>query len=257
MSFKLGTFDTDNVDGFKAILDAWPVLPVDMQMDELPAGDGSLYYRSRMTETEWVFNLELTGTDIDDVFAKADVISRALNPKLNGAQDFTPNALDGWVWQGVLSEIIEWERDKVVWFSDQGICRMSGQATITTPNPYGYSTGAPVTLPAPGTLALAGAGTTSFHPIIEFRGVLNSVQRFVAGPVQVAGPLTASQTLVLDFNAMDFYIKTTATGAKVRNVADRFTSFAKLEGNTSLNVPVSVTAGTFTQAVGRVPSRRI
>lgn len=257
MSFKLGTFDTDSVDGFKAILEAWPVLPVELQMDELPAGDGSLYYRTRMTETEWVFNLELTGTDIDDVFAKADAISRALNPKLHGAQDFTPNALEGWTWQGVLSDVVEWERDKIIWFSDQGVCRMAGQATVTTPNPYGYALGAPESTTAPGTLALAGTGTASFHPIIEFRGVLNTVQEFVAGPVQVKGPLTAAQTLVLDFNAMDFYIKVTATGAKVRNVADRFTSFTKLEGIDTLDVPVSVTAGTFTQATGRVPSRRI
>lgn len=257
MSFKLGTFDTDSITGFKAILDAWPVLPVDLQMDTLPAGDGALYYRTRMTETEWVFNLELTGDDIDDVFAKADQISRALNPKLHGEQDFTPNAMDGWVWQAVLSEIIEWERDKIIWFSDQGICRMAGTATITTPNPYGYAMGSAEQTTAAGTLHLVGTGTTSFHPIIEFQGVLNTVQEFKAGPVQVKGPLTAAQTLVLDFNAMEFYIKTTSNGNKVRNVADRFTSFTKLEGVDSLDVPVSVTAGTFTKAVGRVPSRRI
>ncbi|AUX83355.1 minor tail protein [Microbacterium phage Eleri] len=257
MSFKLGTFDTDSVTGFKAILQEWPVLPVELLLDELPAGDGSMYYRSRMESTEWVFNLELTGSDIYDVMAKADTISRALNPKLGGIQDFTPNAMDGYVWQGLLAGIIEWERDKVIWFSDQGVSRLSGTATISTPDPYGYALGDDVVLAAPGTLALTGEGTTSFYPVIEFRGVLNTVQRFNAGPVQIAGPLTASQTLVLDFQNMDFFIKTTATGAKVRSVADRFTAFTRLEGLDSLNVPVSVSAGTFTQAVGRVSSRRI
>lgn len=257
MSFKLGTFDTDSVEGFKAILTEWPMLPVELSLDELPSGDGSLYYRSRMSETEWVFRLELTGSDVADVMAKADAISRALNPKIHGEQDFTPNAADDWVWQGVLGAPISWERDKVLWFSDQGISRMAGEATVVTPNPYGYSEGVPVSLSSSGVLSLAGEGTTSFYPTIEFRGVLNSAQRFNAGPVQVAGPLAAGQTLVLDFENLDFYIKNTATGDKIRNVADRFVVFSRLEGLDTLNVPVSVSAGTFTQAVGRVNSRRI
>ena len=257
MSFKLGTFDTESITDFKAILQEWPVLPVDLQLDELPAGDGSLFYRARMTETEWVFNLELTGTDIDDVMAKADTISRALNPKVKGEQDFTPNAMGDFKWKGVLSRPISWERDKVIWFSDQGTCRLQGQATIATPNPYGVSAETPVVLAGPGNLVLVGGGNTTYYPVVEFRGVLTAGQSFVMGGMQVAGPLTAAQTLVLDFGEMDFYIKTTATGAKVRNVADRFTNFKRWEGSTNLNIPVSVTAGTFTQVVGRVPSRRI
>lgn len=257
MSFKLGTFDTDEIEGFKAILKEWPVLPVDLQLDDLPAGDGALYYQTRMTQTEWEFRLELTGSDIDDVFAKADEISLALNPQLGGTQDFTPNALEGWTWQGVLGSPIAWERDEVLWFSDQGISRLHGVASIVTPNPYGYADRTPVSLSAPGSLALVGAGNTSYYPTIEFRGVLNSAQRFSAGGVQVVGPLTSGQTLVLDFDALDFYIKTTSTGAKVRNVADRLSNFSRLEGVGNLNVPVSVTAGTFTQATGRVSSRRI
>ncbi|UVG34585.1 minor tail protein [Microbacterium phage Cheeto1] len=257
MSFKLGTFDTDEIEGFKAILTEMPALPVELSLDEI-AGDGSLFYRARMTETEWVFNLELTGTDVFDVLAKADQISAALNPLLaGGEQDFTPNALDPWVWQGVLGGAIRWERDKVLWFSDQGISRLAGQATIVTPNPYGYAVGDPVVLSGDGSLVLSSTGNTSFYPIVEFRGVLSASQTFSAAGVAVTGPLTAGQTLVLDFDAMDFYIKTTATGAKVRNVADRFTSFRRLEGMENMTIPVSISGGTFTQAVGRVRSRRI
>lgn len=257
MSFKIGTFDTDSVTGFKAILEAMPSLPVELLLDELPAGDGSLYYTSRMTETEWVFNLELTGDDVDDVLSKADDISAALNPLVHGIQDFTPNALDPWVWQGVLADVVEWERDKVLWFSDQGVSRLLGKATIVTPNPYGYTTGTPVVLSAPGSLALVSTGNTSFRPIIEFRGVLSSAQTLNVGGVVITGPLTAAQTLVLDFDKLDFYIKTTATGAKVRNVADRFTTFTRLEGLDSMSVPVSISGGTFTEARGIVRSRRI
>jgi len=258
MSFKLGTFDTSDITGLKAILRAWPTLPVDLALDDLPAGDGSLYYQSRFTEQEWVFNLELTGSDLDDVMAKADQISQALNPRLNGLQDFTPNpAGSEWIWQGVLSQAIEWERDKVIWFSDQGVCRMAGTATITTPSPYGVALGAPEETTAPGGMSLTGGGNTSYHPIIEFRGVLSAAQSLTVGGTVVTGPLTAAQTMVLDFGEMDFYIKTTATGDKVRNVADRMTSFERLEGIGTISVPISISAGTFTKATGRVPARRI
>lgn len=257
MSFKLGTFDTDEVGGFKAILDEMPALPVQLTLDDLPAGDGALYYNSRMDSTEWEFNLELTGDSVFDVLAKADQISMALNPKLHGLQDFTPNALEGWVWQGVLAGPINWKRDKVLWFSDRGISVLRGTATVATPNPYGYAAEPPSTVSGPGSMTLVGGGNTSYHPTVEFRGVLNSAQSFVVGGTRVTGPLLASETLVLDFEAMDFYIKTTATGAKVRNVADRFTTFQRLEGVDQTSYPVSVTGGTFTQAVGLVRSRRI
>lgn len=258
MSFKLGTFDTDSIPGFKAILTEWPSLPVDLALDQLPAGDGALFYRARMTETEWVFNLELTGDDIDDVMSKADQVSMALNPLLHGLQPFTPNAAgDEWVWQGVLGAPVPWERDKVIWFSDQGVCRLASQATIVTPNPYGVAVGEPVVLSGDGSMALSGQGNTTFFPVVEFRGVLSAAQELIVGGTQVQGPLTAAQTLVLDFGQMDFYIKTTATGAKVRNIADRFTTFERLEGIDTINVPVSITGGTFTEAVGTVPSRRI
>ncbi len=256
MSFQLGTFATDDIPGFKAILREWPSLPVDLHLDDLPAGDGALFYRARMTETEWVFRLELTGTDVADVLAKADQVSSALNPKVHGLQDFTPNAAGDWVWQGVLGSAISWERDSIIWFSDR-TCRLAGEAVVVTPNPYGYATGSPTVLSSSVEAVLPVGGNTSAFPIVEFQGVLNSAQAFTLNGMQVAGPLLASQTLVLDFEAMDFYIKTTATGAKVRNVADRFTDFQRLEGTDSISLTAGVTAGTFTSATARVNSRRI
>lgn len=260
MSFKLGTFNTTSIDGFKAHLTEWPVLPVELALDDLPAGDGALFYKSRFTSTEWVFNLELTGSSVSDVMDKADTISQALNPQLPGAggpKDFTPNALEGWVWKGIIAGIVSWERDEVLWFSDRGISRLKGTVTISTPNPYGYAVMAPVVLSAPGALALKGTGNTRYYPTLEFKGVLSSTQRFVAAGMQIYGPLTAAQTLVLDFENMDFYIKTTATGAKVANVADRFNPFSRVSGVDNTNVNVSVNGGTFTQVVARVSARRI
>jgi len=257
MSFKLGTFDTTDIVGFKAILNEWPMLPVELSLDDLPAGDGALYYTSRMGSTEWTFNLELTGDNLADVLAKADIVSMALNPDLHNLLPFTPNAMEPWVWQGVLAGPIDWKRDSVIWFSDRGVSRLLGTATISTPNPYGYAAGDPSVLSVPGAMTLVQTGNTSYYPTVTFRGVLSSTQRFIVGGTEVSGPLTADQTLVLDFENLDFYVMTTATGFKVRNIADRFTAFSRLVGTDTTTVNVSVSAGTFTQAIGRVPSRRI
>lgn len=256
MSFQLGAFDTGTIPGFKAILKALPALPAELHLDDLPAGDGALYYRARMTETEWEFRLELTGEDVHDVLAKADQVSAVLNPKIHGLQDFTPNALDPWVWQAVLGGAVEWERDKIIWFSDR-TCRLAGQVSLVTPNPYGYTVGSPTALSSSVEADLPITGNTSAFPVVEFRGVLSAGQSFTLNGMQVSGPLLASQTLVLDFESMDFYIKTTATGAKVRNVADRFTNFQRLEATESISLTAGVTGGTYTQATARVNSRRI
>lgn len=256
MSFKLGTFDTAGVVGLKAILSTLPVLPAEVTLESLPAGDGAIFNRARMTETQWPFALELTANNFADLIAKADTITAALNPKA-GMKSFTPEMFPAWTWQGVLAAPIQWERDKVIWFSPSGVCRMNGQAVIVTPDPYGYQDVAPVTLSAAGSLALSGQGNTSYHPRIEFRGVLSATQTLSVGGAVITGPLTAAQTMVLDFDRMDFYIKTTSSGARVRSIADRFTTFKRLEGKGAYAVPISISAGTFTQAAGIVRARRI
>lgn len=258
MSFRLGAFNTDSIPGFKAILKEWPALPVDIRLEELPGGDGALYSGAHMESTEWEFNLGVYGTDFNDVMAKADAISKAINPLLRGEQAFTPNGFEGWSWRGVAKGAINWERDQVIWFSSKGASVLKGTITIVTPDPYGYKEEPVVTVPAPGgMLSLVSTGNAGFHPIIEFRGVLSSSQEFSVGGFTVTGPLTASQVLVLDFQNMEFYIKTAVSGAKLRNVGDRITSFVRLFGIDSLNLPVFTSAGTFTQVVGRVNSRRV
>lgn len=257
MSFQLGAFNTDSIAGFKAILKEWPALPVDVRLDELPGGEGALYAGAHMESTEWEFNLEVQGADFAAVMAKADAISKAINPVLRGEQAFTPNGFAGWSWRGVAKGAIDWERDSVLWFSSLGVSVLKGKIKIVTADPYGYKAEPAVTLATAGDLNLVSTGTAGFYPVIEFRGVLSAAQTFTAGGVTITGPLTASQTLVLDFQKMEFYIKTTAGGAKVRNVGDRLTAFVRLFGIDALVVPVSISAGTFTQVVGRVNSRRV
>lgn len=258
MSFQLGSFNAASVSGLKAILQEWPMLPPEVHLDSLAAGDGALFYRARLTQKEWVFRLELTGSDIDDVMTKADQISGAINPKRYGLQTFKPNAGGAWEWSGVASSPVRWDRDDVLWFSDQGICRLHGEVTILTPDPYGYIQGDNVTISSAGDLVLTGQGNDTFYPTVLFSGVLNSAQSVNVGGTIVTGPLTSAQQMVLDFQNLDFYIRLTATPTtKVRNVADRITALNRLEGSGSLTVPVSVSAGTFTQAIGSVRSRRI
>ena len=53
MSFQLGSFNAASVSGLKAILQEWPMLPPEVHLDSLAAGDGALFYRARLTQKEW------------------------------------------------------------------------------------------------------------------------------------------------------------------------------------------------------------
>lgn len=257
MSFKLGAFDTNSIPGFKAILREWPSTPANVKFEELPAGDGSLFLSARMESTDWEFDLELRGSDIDEVMSQADAISKALNPLIVGEANFTPNAFEGWVWKGILNGGIDWKRDKVVWFSSEGVCILRGRITVTTANPYGKKVGAKHTLAAPGTVSLAPVGNAGAYPVVTFRGVLSAAQEFTYDGVRVFGPLTAAQSLVLDFGNMEFFVRTGTAGAKVRDVADRLSNFSRLIYHGPKNVLMGVTAGTFTEASVTLHSRRI
>lgn len=257
MSFKLGAFDSNSIPFFKAILKEWPAVPSEVRLDDLPGGDGALFAGARMESAEWEFDLEVRGANFTEVMARADAISKAINPVLRGMQNFIPNGFAGWTWRGVAEGSLRWERDSVIWFSDQGVSVLHGTLTIVTPDPYGYKAEPLVTVPAPSFLNLVSTGNAGFYPVIEFRGFLSSFDSFNAGGVVVTGPLLATQTMVLDFQKMEFYIKTTAGGAKVRNIGERITNFTRLFGIDALNVAVSITGGTFTQATGLVNSRRV
>lgn len=210
-----------------------------------------------MEATKWEFDLELTGSSVTDVMNKANTLSNKLNPiLLGGLQDFTPNAMTGWVWQGIVNDVIKWKRDKVLWFSDRGISVLKGKLTILTPNPYGYSAPVVTSINAAGNLAVADSGNAGYYPVVEFRGVPSATQSVNVGGTQIVGPLLSTQTMVFDFENLEYYIKTTG-GAKVRNVADRMATHKRVFGKGGMNVAVSISGGTFTQATASVRSRRV
>lgn len=260
MSFKLGSFDTRTVEGFSAILKSMPSLPVDLSLGELPAGDGSTYYGSRMKAIEWEFSLQLRGRNVYDVISKADDISASINPNVHGLQDFTPLALDPWVWQGVVAAGVYWDRDDILWF-EEGICQLNGEVTIVTPDPYGRAELAPVTRTGAGDIHIKNIGNAPYYPVLVIKGVSTDTQYIRVsnnGNVsEIFTALSSSEELVMDYETLSFYIRNATTKKALRSVADHFTKFHRfqLTGSTAINV--SAAQASITTVSVTVSSRRI
>lgn len=258
MSFKLGNFHTDNIHGFSAILHSVPSLPVSTSISSFPGSDGGYFHGSRMQSTVWDFSLRLRDSTVHGVLAKADVISRALNPNVYGLQDFTPQALEPWVWQGVVSGGVAWERDDVLWLN--GIAQLNGHLSIATPDPYGKAKLNPVTLSGPGTLHLQDIGNAPHRPTFIITGSATPQQAFnieVGGQLtSVFGGLNAGEELVLDYENLDFYIQDTGATYR-RNVAEEITPFQRFNIQGPVAVEVYTTGATIESVTAHVTSRRI
>lgn len=258
MSLVLGTFNSDSIDGLKAILRGWPVLPVSNAMEKLPGG-GSLYYGSRVDSADWTFKLELTAVGTSEILNKSIEVSNQLNPLVSGETTFIPNAADGWEWQGLVKSLSDWRRDKVLWFGPGKLCRMTSTLVVTTPDPYGRKNGPALQLTTPGSILVPVIpGGYTYYPYMEFRGTLVGASSVTIGGTKFNTQLTVGQTLVIDHENMDYFIKDTTTGVKVRNVADRIETFNRLGGGTQpMSVALSVSGGTINELVIVPKFRRV
>lgn len=259
MSFKIGDFDSRSIPGFKAILKEVPSLNVSTSSEKLPVGSGSIYYRSTANSNSWNFSLELSGNNVKDVLDKADVISGHLNPMAHGMRDFIPDPYDPWVWQGVMEGSIKWKRDKILWFDREGYCRMHGDLSILTPDPYGYMVEPSVLLDGTGSSLTINRskGNAVTYPKITIEGALSASQIWSFGDVKIRGPLQAGHKMVLDFAEMEFYI-INSSGVKTKNMADQFVRFERISipvGSTEFTT--SVTGGLIVRVTVEITSRRI
>lgn len=260
MSFKLGRFDTRHIHGMSAILDRLPSLPVAASLEDLPAGDGSVYYGSRMQATEWDFNLSLRGRNVYEVLKLTEDVARHLNPSVHGLQDFTPRAFEPWVWQGVVSSEIQWDRDKILWFGE-GICQLNGSVTITTPDPYGKRVLPAQELSGAGVVALTDVGNAPYYPLVVIQG-MSSDSSYIRvsnhqGSCDLYAELTTKEELVLDFENLSFFVRDKDTKKFLRSVADRFLEFTRFKIIGDSELSVSSGAATLSKVVVTATCRRI
>lgn len=259
MSFKLGYFNTIDIPGLNAILQSVPTLPVDTTVAAYPGGDGGVYSGSRMTSTRWEFNLRLEGRSVQEVLKRADDMSRAVNPQVHGLQDFTPLAMDPWVWQGVVSGGVAWERDDILWLN--GISVLHGSLEILTPDPYGKVVLPAVTRTGKGAVELRDIGNAPYYPEVVIRGQATDsryIQISSAGhTAEIFTQLDSPEELVLNFEMMDFYIRSISTGQRLRNVAHGFTQFHRFKLSGSAELVVDAGLATIDSVAVIVTSRRI
>lgn len=261
MSFKLGNFNTIEIPRFTAILQSVPSLPVDTSVTAYPGGDGGAYVGSRMTSTRWEFTLRLEGRTAQEVLKRADDVSRAVNPQVHGLQDFRPLALDSWIWQGVVSGGVNWERDNVLWLN--GISVLHGSLEIITPDPYGKAELPPVFRESAGVVTLKDIGNAPYHPVVVVVGQsLESryIQVVCEGhTVEIYTLLTLSEELVLDFDNMEFYIRDRFSPGKerLRNVAHLITKFHRFKLSGDVDMEFITGEATINKVYVYVKSRRI
>lgn len=259
MSFKLGEFDTREVHGLTAILRSMPSLPVDTAITAYPSGDGGNYSGTRMTSIRWEFSLKLTGKNPEEVLALADYISMQLNPQIHGLQDFIPENLHPWTWRGIVSGGVSWERDEVLWLTGYSV--LHGSIEIVTPDPYGKCVMPAQVLTEPGSMVLDSIGNTFYRPYIVIQGTSTDYTEItisaLSGVCRIFTLLTTAEELVLDYENLDFFIRSKTTKQFLRNVADHFTQFHRyaLIGKNMLNI--SANAATITRVEVTVTSRRI
>lgn len=259
MSFKLGDFDTREISGLTAILRSMPSLPVETTLTAYPSGDGGNYSGTRMNSLRWEFSLKLTGRTPEEVLALADEISSKLNPQIHGLQDFIPENLMPWVWQGVVSGGVTWERDDILWLTGYSV--LNGSLEIVTPDPYGKCVMPTKVRTSSGNILLEDIGNTFYRPYIVIQGAsaFNSEIKITApgGVCRIFTILTSAEELVLDYENLNFFIRSKSTKQFLRNVADRFEEFHRfaLMGLSVMSVRAS--GATIYQVEVTVTSRRI
>lgn len=259
MSFKLGDFDTREISGLTAILRSMPSLPVETTLTAYPSGDGGNYSGTRMNSLRWEFSLKLTGRTPEEVLALADEISYKLNPQIHGLQDFIPENLMPWVWQGVVSGGVSWERDDVLWLAGYSV--LNGSLEIVTPDPYGKCVMPAKVRTGSGSLILEDIGNTFYRPHIVIQGMSTSTSGITisapGGVCQIFTLLTEAEELVLDYDNLNFFIRSKSTKQFLRSVADHFTKFHRFHLTGSAVINVSSVQASITTVSVTVSSRRI
>lgn len=259
MSFKLGDFDTREISGLTAILRSMPSLPVETTLTAYPSGDGGNYSGTRMNSLRWEFSLKLTGRTPEEVLSLADEISLKLNPQIHGLQDFIPENLTPWVWQGIVSGGVTWERDDVLWLAGYSV--LNGSLEIVTPDPYGKCVMPVKTRTSPGNILLEDIGNTFYRPYILIQGAsaVNSEIKITApgGVCRIFTFLTSAEELILDYENLNFFIRSKSTKQFLRNVADHFEEFHRFSIVGDSVISITAATATISLIEVTVTSRRI
>lgn len=256
--FTFGTFDATSTDGLSAVLTVWPGLPaVELHTVASPGRDGVFHAGASLAAGTFVFDLVVVDPDPLRAVELTQEISAALDPRA-GLQTLMIDVAPGWTWGAVVASLDEWQRSG---WRPGSECRLRSKLTLTCPDPHGYA--APDETwqrTTPGGLTVNRTkGNVDSFPRIEIVASLTSAQSVsvtIAGrTVTVAGPLTSGQTLVLDYEAMDFGIW--AGDTKLASAVPRMSSFERLRlpmGQTSTSVACTGTLHQFRVAAN---SRRI
>lgn len=206
MSFTFGTFNTDTLDLIATLRELPSVAGLQLETLEAPGTDGLTLGGTTRTSARFVFDVILNGSSVQDAITKTEAFAAALDPA-RGVQSLTMDAISGWRWVAILAQPITWQR--VTWDAGAGY-QLRADVTFDALEAYGR----PVTdqvfeYETPGSRVVTPTlGNARSFPTVEVRGTLasdESVTVEVGGvTVEVAGPLSTSETLRLDWDNFEF-----------------------------------------------------
>ena len=146
------------------------------------------------------------------------------------------------------------------WGLGGGSYRTQTDIVMIADDPHAYAlTDDTATLSAPGPVARIHGNEASW-PTIRINGVLSGSQSVTLNlwgrTVQIQGPLTASERLLIDYQGYTFVV-TNAGGAPVRNLAGKMSTLSRIPCPSSGGTVSWTTTGTVTQVTIQCHSRWI
>lgn len=236
MSFTFGQFRfADALPTSFAIQRQFPNMSnLGVESLEVPGMERRRFLQTDRPFTGITFDVILHADSEEELETRRDQLMMLLDPAL-GPQSLVLDDHPDWYWTAAVSDEIVWE--KLTWGCEYRGFRYQGDVTFET---YGDAASRHVEaggLEVSGELDIPPQGTTRSWPRWEFSEPLLSDQsvHFTVSPVlgapqhevYVEGPLNAGQTMVLDYDTMEFAVWQGTT--KVASLVDRMSTLERPE----------------------------
>ncbi|MGO1320401.1 MAG: hypothetical protein ACTII7_07815 [Galactobacter sp.] len=240
MSFTYAGQNSDALAGVTATLTTWPSLGgLGVETSQVPGHDGVVFYGSSLESTDFEFDVLVQGATPAQCAQRRDLFIAAVDPS-RGPRDLLVEPDTAWVWRDVLvASAVDWSR--MVWERGLGFVLRSTVTFQTVGDPAARQVTPAVVDVSGATSVTLTLGNTSTHPRITFAS--GAATKVVIGSFSVDVAATpAGSTVVLDYEAMDFYLANTA-GARTASAVRHMSHYDRPQLALGQTVTVNVTRG--------------
>lgn len=253
MSFTYAGQNTAALAGVTATLSTWPSLGgLSVETTQVPGHDGLVFNGSSLESFEFVFDVLVQGSTPAQCAQRRDAFIAAVDPS-RGPRDLLVEPDAAWVWHDVIvAGAVDW--DRMVWDPGLGYILRADVAFQTVGDPAARQVTPQVVSVSGETAFTLSAGNTSTYPRITFASGA-AVKVTIGSWVVDIAATTASRTVVLDYEAMDFYLANTA-GTRTASAVRQMSHYDRPQLVLGQTVTVNVTRGGNPLAAKLYPNAR-